>query len=390
MKAFTYQHPTEIQFGCGCIREVGHIAARWGTSCLLVTVPEFEAVAPVYRRVKDLLAQAGLHVTHFDGVIPNPTTEVVSAGAALARESGADMVIGLGGGSSMDTAKAIAVEATHEGTAWDYLHYKTPPSEKTLPILAIPTTSGTGSQTTPCAVITRSADKDKSAIWHPNIFPRVALIDPELVVTLPGRMTAMTGFDAFAHNFEAFLSVGSNPYVDMLALEGIRLILENLPKVLADGTDLEARSAMAWADTLGGMAISSGGVTLPHGLGMQISGHCPHVAHGESLAVTYPAFTRYTWQHAVDKFAVVGRLFNPELSGLPDEAAAEACCMEIDGFLQRIGLWIGFEELGVSESELRDIAADGQVLGDYRNNPRVATLEEMLEMLLGCVRRGKP
>ncbi len=206
-------------------------------------------------------------------------------------------------------------------------------------------------------------------------------------MTLPAGMTAMTGFDAFAHNFEAYLSTGTNPYVETLALEGIRLIIESLPKVLEDGTDLEARSAMAWADTLGGLAISSGGVTLPHGLGMQISGHCPHVAHGQSLAVTYPEFTRYTWPVAVGKFATVGRLFNPSLTTQTDEIAAEACCGEIDAFLQRIGLWIGFSDLGVSLESLQEIAADGQVLGDYRNNPKVASLEEMHGLLLRCMER---
>ena len=381
MKAFNYQQPTEIVFGCGRVDEIGALAAKWGKRCLLVTVPAFDAVAPLYRRVKQRLAEAGVETFHFDGVIPNPTTEVVSAGADIAKANRVDLVIGLGGGSSMDTAKAIAVEATHVGTAWDYLHYKTPPTTKTLPIIAISTTSGTGSQTTPCAVVTRSSDKDKSAIWHPNIFPRIAIVDPELMLTLPRAMTAMTGFDAFAHNFEAYLSVGTNPYVETLALEGIRLILENLPKVLENGANLEARSAMAWADTLGGLAISSGGVTLPHGLGMQISGHCPLVAHGQSLAVTYPVFTRYTWPAAIEKFAKVGRLFNPSLNGVSDESAAEACCEEIDGFLRRIGLWIGFSDLGVSPEELKEIAADGQVLGDYRNNPRVASLEEMLDML---------
>ena len=387
MKAFRYQHPTEIVFGCGCVDEIGTIAAKWGKTALLVTVPEFPAVAPLYRRVKERLAEAGVTVVHYDGVIPNPTTDVVTAGAQMAKAAGVELVIGLGGGSSMDTAKAVAVEATHPGTAWDYLHYKTPPTERTLPILAVSTTSGTGSQTTPCAVITRSADKDKSAIWHANIFPKVAIVDPELMLTLPREMTAMTGFDAFAHNFEAYLSTGTNPHVEMLALEGMRLIIGNLPAVLADGADIEARSAMAWADTLGGLAIAAGGVTLPHGLGMQISGHCPHVAHGQSLAVTYPEFTRYTCHSAEKKFAAVGRLFNPMLAEMSDAAAAEACCLEIDLFLQRIGLWIGFSDLGVSMEDLRQIADDGQVLGDYRNNPRVATIEEMYDMLVKCWHR---
>jgi alcohol dehydrogenase class IV len=305
----------------------------------------------------------------------------------MARECGAQVVVGLGGGSSMDTAKAVAVEATHEGSCWDYLFFKKAPSERTLPVIAVSTTSGTGSQTTPCAVVTNAADHDKSALWHPNLFAKVAVVDPELVVSLPPSMTAQTGFDAFAHCFEAFLSNGTNPYVRILALEGMRLVAGNLRKAMDDGSDLDARAAMAWADTLGGLAISSGGVTLPHGLGMQVGGHCPHVSHGQALAAIYPEFTRFTWSSAVDRFAEAGRILDPSLRALPDEAAAEASCGAIDGFLRSIGLWIGFSALGVPRDALARIAADGQKLPDYRNNPRIATLEDMAGLMERCWRR---
>jgi alcohol dehydrogenase class IV len=145
---------------------------------------------------------------------------------------------------------------------------------------------------------------------------------------------------------------------------------------------------MAWADTLGGLSIASAGVTLPHGLGMQIGGHCPDVSHGQALAVTYPEFTRFTYKSAVAKFAEVGRVFNPELGKSSDEAAAEKCCEEIDKFLKRIGLWIGFKDLGVTDADIRAIADCGQVLGDYKNNPRVATIDEMFEILSNCRVRG--
>jgi Alcohol dehydrogenase, class IV len=387
MKAFNYYQPTEILFGAGRVSEVGTKAAEYGKKALLVTVPSFEAMEPLFARVKKCLREAGLEVLHFDGVSPNPTTEIVTAGADMAKKMSADVIVGVGGGSTMDTAKAIAVEATHEGTAWDYLFYKKQPTKKTLPIIAISTTSGTGSQVTPCAVMTKTDEKDKSSIWHPNIFPRVAIVDPELTRSLPKGATAMTGFDAFAHNFEAYISTATNPYIETIALEGIRTAVNCLPAALADRSNLEARSGMAWADTLGGLSISSAGVTLPHGLGMQISGHCPHVAHGQSLAVTYPEFTRFTYRHAVGKFATVGRIFNPDLEKLTDEKAAELCCDEIDAFLKKIGLWISFKDLNVRMEEIRDIANDGQVLNDYKNNPRVATVIEMYEMMAKCYDR---
>lgn len=387
MKQFNYFAPTEIVFGAGRVAEIGEIAARYGRKAMLVTVPEFPAVAELYAKVKTSLADAGVECVHYDGVIPNPTTDVVTRGADIAKAERVEVMIGLGGGSSMDTAKAIAVEATHPGTAWDYNCHTEGPTDKTLPIIAISTTAGTGSQTTPCAVITKTSDKDKSAIWHKNIFPKVAVVDPEVTLSLPRSVTAQTGFDAFCHNFEAYLSVNTNPLVECMALDAIRLIAENLPKVLEDGSDLEARSKMAWADTLGGLTNASAGVTLPHGLGMQIGGHCPHVTHGQALAVFYPAFTRYTYPSAVEKFAAVGRILDPALEKESDAAAAEKSCGVIDDFLKRIGLWISFRDLKVTKEDIREIADCGQVLGDYANNPRVATIPEMYELLMSCYER---
>jgi alcohol dehydrogenase class IV len=387
MESFSYFAPTEIVFGWGRLNEIGGLAARFGKRALLVTGHSSPAKAPLYERVKKLLASAGVESAHFDGVIPNPTTREVSAGAEIAKTFRAEMVIGLGGGSSMDTAKAIAVEATHPGTAWDYLHYTAGPTERTLPIIAVGTTAGTGSQTTPCAVITKSADKNKSAIWHKHIFPRIALVDPELTVTMPGNVTAQTGFDAFCHNFEAYLSVNANPLTDALAVDALKIIAAYLPAAIADGSDKEARSQMAWADTLGGLVITSAGVTLPHGLGMQIGGHCPQVSHGQSLAVFYPEFTRYTYKSAPEKFAAVGRILNPALKAENDAAAAEKSCEAIDAFLKKIGLWIDFSSLNVTKDEIRAIAGCGQVLGDYKNNPRVAAIDEMYDMLMRCYKR---
>ncbi len=387
MKQFNYSQPTEVLFGAGRIKEAGQVAARYGKRCLLVTGPRSPRREELDRRVMESMKAAGVSVIQFDGVRPNPTTAQVSAGSRLARAEGADLVFGLGGGSSMDAAKAIAVEASHEGTCWDYLFYKKAPSARTLPIVCVTTTSGTGSQTTPCAVITNGEDKDKSALWHPNIFPKAAIVDPDLMLTLPDSATAITGFDAFSHNFEAFISNGTNPHVEMLALHALRLIVGNLPAAVEDGSNKEAREAMAWADTLGGMAIASAGVTLPHGLGMQVGGHCPQVAHGQALAALYPEFTRYTCQSAISKFAAVGRILNPGLEKISESAAAEGCCDEIDGFLKEIGMWVNLKALGVSPNDLTCIAEDGQVLPDYKNNPRVATLQEMKELLAASYER---
>lgn len=382
MEGFKYYQPTEIRFGKGRLSEVGKAVARLGKRCLLVTVPEFPAFASLYARVRKLLRDAGLKTAHFDGVISNPTTEVITAGARLAREHGADVVLGLGGGSSMDSAKAIAVEATHPGTSWDYLFFREKqPTEKTLPVVTVTTTSGTGSQVTQVAVVTNPAEKNKSALYNPILYPRTSIVDPELVMTAPPDVTASTGFDVFAHAFESYINPGGSPYTDLMALEAVRLAVGYLPKAVDDGTDLEARSRMAWADTLAGLCIANSGVTLPHGIGMAMSGFYPHVAHGRALAAVYPAMMRYTWQSAESKFAAVARIFDSSLQTLSDSEAARRAGEVVDRFLRDINLWTRLADLGIPENEIRRLAEASLVLPDYKNHPRVASADDVFDLL---------
>jgi alcohol dehydrogenase class IV len=387
MNPFQYFQPTEIRFGAGRVAEVGEAVACRGLRCLIVTVPEFPALAPLFRRVKDSLAARGVVFAHFDGVVPNPTVDVVSAGGALARDFGADVVLGVGGGSSMDTAKAIAVEATHEGSCWNYLFFReTQPSARTLPIVAVTTTSGTGSHVTQVAVVTNPREKNKSALFHARLYPKISIVDPELMVSVPNRVTAATGFDVFAHAFESYINPAGSPYTDLLALEALRLVSKFLPAAVCNGTDLAARTSMAWADTIAGLAIANAGVTLPHGIGMAISGLYPHVAHGEALACVYPAILGYSWDAAPAKFAAVGRLFNASLEKLGDAAAAKKFGSMVEAFLQKIGLRIGLADLNIPEEELKGLAQASLVLPDYKNHPRVAGLDDIHAILRNSVK----
>jgi alcohol dehydrogenase class IV len=333
--------------------------------------------------VKKILADIGVIVAHFDAVIPNPTTETSSAGSKMARDHRADVILGIGGGSSMDAAKAIAVEATHEGSAWDYLFYKEPAPDpsKVLPVIAITTTSGTGSQVTQVSVITNSAERDKSALYNPVIYPKATIVDPELMLTLPASVTAPTGFDVFCHAFESLINPGTGAYVTLLAKEAIRLVIDNLPKVLNNGSDLAAREQMAWADTMAGLCIASAGVTLPHGMGMAVGGLYPHVAHGEALAILYPACTRFTADAAIEQYAFMARTINPELNDTPDKEAAGYAYTEIVKFLKSVGLFKSLKEVNMPEDEINTLAKQSMVLPDYKGNPRVATYNEMIELV---------
>jgi alcohol dehydrogenase class IV len=285
----------------------------------------------------------------------------------------------------LDTAKAVAVEARHPGTSWDYLFFRDrQPTERTLPIIAVTTTSGTGSHVTQVAVVTNPEEKTKSALYNPWLYPKTSLVDPELVLTAPPHVTAATGFDVFAHAFESYIHPGGSAYTDLLAFEALRIVGASLPNAVRDGADLSARTSMAWADTLAGLAIANAGVTLPHGIGMAMGGLYPHVAHGEALACVYPAILRFSWDAAPAKFAAAARLFDASLSGDGQAEAARALSGIVEGFLKTIGLSVGLEDLKIPEDELEGLARASLVLPDYKSHPRVASGEDIHRILKSC------
>jgi len=382
MNSFNYYQPTEILFGKGRLKEAGKVASKFGCRCLLVTVPAFQEIEPALQLIKSVLKENGIEVVHFDKVIPNPTTEVVSAGAQLARETKVEFVIGLGGGSSIDTAKAIAVEATHQGSCWDYLYFRqTQPTERTLSIIAIPTTSGTGSNVTAVAVVTNPLERSKSALSSPRLFPQVSIVDPELMLTLPPYMTAVTGFDAFSHAFESYITPKCSPYTEILALESIKVIFRYLDAAVRDGQDLEARGKMAWADTLAGLCIANSAVTLPHGIAMALSGMYPQVAHGQALASIYLPIMRFSLKYATEKFATIARLLNPAAVAINDKEAARKFLDQLEEFIESLGIRKSLKEIGVIKSELPLLAKTSLVLPDYTNHPYIVSISEVEELL---------
>jgi len=382
MNNFNYFQPTDIRFGRGRLSELGDTVLEIGKKCILVTAPVFDAIEPSVNKVKSILSDAGVSYKHFDKVMPNPTTDIISEGAKLAKEFKAETVIGFGGGSSMDTAKAIAVEATHKGTAWDYLFFKEmQPTCKTLPIITVSTTSGTGSHVTQVAVVSNLEEKRKSALYNSFLFPKISIIDPELMLTIPEHVSACTGFDVFTHAFEAYIHKNTSPYVEMLTLEAIKLVIKNLPKIINDSQDLVARTQMAWADTLAGLSIANAGVTLPHGIGMAIGGCCSHVMHGEALAAIYPEFVLYTYSSAIAKFADLSRMLDENLMKVEDSIAAEKTYALIKEFLKKIKMNISLKEIKVDKIDLDEIAEVSLELPDYTNNPRVADINEIKKIL---------
>ena len=382
MNNFNFNLPTSVRYGWGRVNEIGKITSHIGKKCLLVTVKPFPAMGSLFDKVKKRCNEAGVEVIHFDGVIPNPTVDSINQASEIAINNKIDVILGVGGGSSIDTAKGIAVAASHEGDIWDYrFGKKRIQGNKVLPIIAVPTTAGTGSEVTSVAVIKNDSMKEKNAIADWSLAPKLAVIDPELTLTVPPSITATTGFDTFCHLFESHLNKYGSYLTNLIALDPLKLVIKYLPIAIEDPSNKEARDALSLASTMGGICINNIGTTLPHSIDMSIGGHHPKVSHGEALAIIYPEINRWTWKSAISKYATIGRLFNSELRIQSDEVAAERACDEIDDFIKKIGLWISLEEKNISESDLKAIVDDSMNIPNYKFHPRLADLKDIDEIV---------
>ena len=308
--SFNFFTPTQLIFGSGRLEELKEVAPKYGSKCLLVCRPLEGSLKLTYQRVENLLNSVNVEVVFFDEIIPNPTIEGIEKGVITAVKNQVDFVLGVGGGSVMDSAKLIALLYNPEGVinwgealiSYDHPFNYVASKQHTLPFIAVSTTSGTGSQCTQAAVISDNQKKEKITLFHLDLFPKVAIIDPELMTSVPKGVTAATGFDAFTHAFESYLGGRTSPLTKQMSFQAIELVIENLPKAIKEPNNIEYRTKLAWADTLAGMCLSNGGADLPHPLGEIIGGICPRIAHGETLAMVYPSFLEYKKNIAPDKF----------------------------------------------------------------------------------------
>ncbi len=283
---FEFTLPNKIIFGPGKISEIGKVSANFAKKAMLVCDP-FCVSSGLTEKVLKILGASNVETVVFDEVVPNPTTTSIEEGVKKARKGKCGVIIGLGGGSSMDTAKAIAVGASHPGPIWDYAIGKTPVTDKTLPVIAVTTTSGTGSHCTCFSVITNPETHQKPGMGSPYILPRIAIVDPELMLSMPKSLTAICGFDVFSHAVEAYTSNAANPMSDLFAEKAITLCCQYLPVCYNDGKNLEAREMMALADTYAGIAICHAVVSLGHVVAHVIGGHYPDISHGDALFTIY-------------------------------------------------------------------------------------------------------
>lgn len=348
---FNYYQPTRIHFGVDRTDEIGKIAKKYGTKCLVVSTNDV-FLQPLNQRVIHNLSAEQLEVFHFDQVVPNPTIEIVEAGRQMAISNDVDFIVAVGGGSSIDTAKSIAFTTKIETLDWPRI-FDTYSSHKIdyaadhdiLPIISIPTTSGTGSHVTQAAVL--SLDKDKLTFYHPSLFSKEAIIDPVLMTTLPLRMTSATAFDTFTHAFESYVNGNGSYYSRIDSIEAMKLVIEYLPKVLADPKNVDYRAKLALADTLGGKALANGGAHTPHPLS-EIIGGITNIAHGVALAVVYPAYIKNSLDNHRDVFDVVAKLFDETKNAADLESI-------ITDFLESIDLYNSLSDLDVTDEQFEEI-----------------------------------
>jgi alcohol dehydrogenase len=371
-----------VHFGVGAIERLpGVVAAAGGSRVFVVTDPGVRG-SGVVDRVLGVLAAAGLEDAVFAEVEPNPGASTVERGADALRAFGLDgtIVVPVGGGSSMDTAKALDLRAANDAPLWE-LRYDDPALTPGRPVVAVPTTAGTGAETNSFGVITDETAGRKAYVGHPSVLPVATILDPALTVGLPPAATAATGIDAMTHSLESLLSANPNPFAEAIALGVIRTIAEWLPRAVEDGSDLEARSQMLVASHLAGVGQASGtGVGLVHALGHSI-GTRGKVAHGTALATVLPEVLRFYLGVRDRELALVGIALGIGSAAEAESTAAAVAIGAIEKLLRDLGQRPRLRSLGFDEPLLDVVAQDAIDDAAIRNSPRLPTLVEARAIL---------
>ena len=370
---YTFQTAQKIVFGAGALQSLGEEARRLGTRALIVCDGKILELG-LADRARDILEAAGIRCEIRAEVVPEPPMELVAEQIQACRRGPHDLYVGLGGGSSIDVSKLMAALSPGKQALSDVIGVGLI-ADKGKPVIAIPTTSGTGAEATPNAIVTDAAQRLKKGIVSAHLLPELALVDPELTLGLPPALTAATGVDALAHAVESYTSNKATPFSDMPALEATRRIAGSLRAAFADGADIQARENMALGSLLGGMALTNSGTTAVHALAYPLGGMFG-VAHGVANAALLKHVMAYNAQGAPERFADVARCFRLPVEGRPISEAAAMPIEAIAELVGDVGIPASLREFGVSDGDLKDLAlAASKVTRLLDNNPRPLSLE---------------
>ncbi len=395
---WSFHSAVSLLFGRDAVNQLGDVAGRLRAKRVFIITDSILVQAGLLERVTQPLAASHLTVAHFDGCQPEPPLTVVRAALAAARAFKPDVLIGLGGGSNMDTAKLVAIVLAHGGDVTDYVGDCRVPGPVT-PLICIPTTAGTGSEVSAAAVFTDTEKKMKVSCLSNHLRPTVAVVDPLLTVGCPKKVTADSGIDALTHAIEAYTAVdqdefvqrppggetvyqGRNPMADYMAAECIMLVGRFLRRAVADGNDLEARDQMAWAATLGGLAFSNAGVALVHAMEYPVGG-AVHVSHGAGNGLLLPYVMRYNLAAREEEIGNVG-LWLSGAEGVEEllSHGPEGAIGVVEKLRADIGIPTRLRDLGVTEDMLPGFAEKAfSIKRLMRVNPRMPrSADEILEI----------
>ena len=374
-----WSFPTRILFGEGTTAEAGPEARKLGAKSALIVTDAGVADAGIALEVSRALEKEGVVSATFSELGTNPTEAEVAAAVAAFAEGKCDLVVGVGGGAPMDVAKLVRLAATHSLPLAEYddaIGGDAKITQPMPPMIAVPTTAGTGSEVGRSAVVTIAATQRKTVIFSPRLIPDVAILDPALTVSLPPGLTAATGFDALTHNIEAYCAKGDHPMADAIALEGIEMVARSLPEVMEDPRSIEHRGIMLKAAMMGAVAFQKGlGAchSLAHPLGAELGMH-----HGLANALCLPAVLDFNRTAITMKIARIARILG--VKGKDLETLAFECSGKVRAFRKQLGLASGLAEAGVEEDRLAELATLAQADACHQLNPRTCTREDMLSL----------
>ncbi|WP_103761411.1 iron-containing alcohol dehydrogenase [Roseovarius confluentis] len=375
-----WSYPTNMRFGAGRIAEIGEACRAAGMSKPLLVTDRGLKSMDITTKTLDLMEAAGLGRTIFAEVDPNPSDANVEEGLKFYRDGGFDGVIAFGGGSGLDLAKTLAFMAGQTRPVWDFEDigdwWTRADPDGIHPIVAVPTTAGTGSEVGRASVITNSATHEKKIIFHPKMLPAIVICDPELTVGMPKHITAGTGLDAFAHCVEAYSSPHYHPMSQGIALEGMRLVKDYLPRAYADGTDIEARANMMSAAAMGATAFQKG-LGAIHALSHPIGAH-HHTHHGTTNAVCMPAVLQFNEP-------AIRERFGPAAAYLGIEGGFDGFCAFVDQLNDSLGIPKTLTELGVADPDLDTLVDAALRDPSTGGNPIEMTAENTRKLFEACL-----
>ena len=388
---FTYSIPTKILFGPGSFNDLATTPLPGKKALVVITAGKSMRANGYLDRLIDMLDKQGIGHALFDKILPNPVLRHVHEGAALAREQGCDFVIGLGGGSSIDSAKSIAVMAKNPGDYGDYISGGSgkgqPLVNGALPIVAIATTAGTGTEADPWTVITKEDTNEKIGFGCAETFPVLSVVDPEMMLTIPAHLTAYQGFDALFHATEGYIANVATPLSDAYALKSIELLAKYLPAAVKDGSDLEARTQVALASTLSGMVESTSCCTSEHGMEHALSAFYPKLPHGAGLIMLSEAYYSFFADKSPERFTAMAKAMGVVTGHLPEAERPMAFVKALVELQKECGVdGLKMSDYGITKEDMAKCAANARhtMGGLFELDPYALSLNETTQIMMNA------